>query len=838
MSHALGLWRTACRLVSVALVAVIVAIVPAEASAASLEDGVRDLSFEQRDLNGDAIPDMAILMTSYEGGRYRVAVYDQGHDMPWSDDWRKGTDFLDDTWLFQTESGEQTRLIIRFSRSTEGYLAELYDDIDEDGHVAYEIRDQTGIEVLESAYPAARMAAQKPWLLPGGRVNYMVQIATFQPWPIPFMQSSAVPYLPQDGSPSYTHDVVDGDANGIPDYELRLAFPNVPGDWGVFRSTINANVSQTSLPDFQGAFFWPYLGYADPQEWSPTSLGRKPGDTTPPIRINWQAGRIMGIAALFPIYGTGNQWSMLTTKAIEKNKVNELDWEAFAYYDFTSDTIADVLFRLIHQPVAPVRVGSADLRMEQVSYAWHYQNRDAMKWDYELELAALHSLPTTVVEFQDFALRTVPYEDLLEHFSEPTDWAYATFVAAESNAYESNEGIWEWGTLEGIQTDSTLLPEERSVTGAMEAQQGYLRGWRDGSPDGLYTEIREGFRGEYADLNGTASLYISPVDQKLHLTRATHGVWNLGGDSEVRYGNLDGDAYLDQWQYIEHGEVKRQLNGAGAFFVYSDSDRAIVKQAEGIPLPSEALPPRTREEWLSLGEKLETGRKDRSPEDLAAMLEQFAGPQAEVRGAGIEEFRLTDAGFRFVLQLGRGYSVDQAALLPLSGLVPGRYLVAYDGRFSVVPLAPPALSVTLRQADARSSLSQAPFAVEVSIENRGLEDARDLTLVAQAESQDETIEFARQQTKALAGKVESLLLTWQPPRAGPWVLQARVASGDGTLQAESDLAVEVTRGGEMASLLGTGAVPWWAGLLLAVTAALVGLAVAFSGRADQPEAGG
>ena len=127
----------------------ILAVAPARVVAAPLAQAPQVHSFQQQDLNGDGTPDLAILMASHPGVSFKVLVYDQGLDMQVSDTWQGGTDFDDDIWLFQTDTGLVTKLIIRFTQGPSGYQAELFDDFTGDGNVAYKIQNGNKIDILE-----------------------------------------------------------------------------------------------------------------------------------------------------------------------------------------------------------------------------------------------------------------------------------------------------------------------------------------------------------------------------------------------------------------------------------------------------------------------------------------------------------------------------------------------------------------------------------------------------------------------------------------------------------------------------------------------------------------
>ncbi|MBN1814161.1 MAG: hypothetical protein JXA14_20145 [Anaerolineae bacterium] len=749
-----------------------VVLLPGRAVAAQVQEGPVIQLFTQEDLNDDGKPELATIIAEFHNELLRILVYDQGADMEWSEDWRTGTDFLNDVWLFQVKSGEETKLILRFTQSQEGYVAELYDDFNEDRNVSYRVHDPAHVEILESSFPTVRMSAAQYWLLTDGRVNYMVQITILRPLPEGFMQPLYYDYLPVAGNVSSAREVVDSDNDGNPNYELRQLFPTAQADLPIYRSQINVNISNTPCPNFEEALFWPYLGDTRLEDWSQQQVQRGPENLSPPIKVDWQTGLIKGVASFLPYYGLGDQWMILTTKAIEKQKVNELDWEQFAYYDFDGDTVMDALFRLVHQPVTPVWIASRAYHFEQASFAWRNQERNKIRWNYELEVAGLHELSSTEVKFKDFAIRAVPYAELLKHFSRPVDWAYATFVAADSGAYGGNEGIWEWGTLEGVQTDISLPPPEQVIPGAMAAQHNYLRGLMDNSPADLYSKIREGFRGEYADLSGPASLYFSSIDRRLHLIRADKGLWNLGGGREIQYRSLSG-VYLDCWILLESGQSVKYLYAPAGYLIYQDGDGVQIFRADTPPALFTTTPPRDGTEWQDLNSKLDAYHLDAAPDDFLAMAKQFGEPRTVISAASLRDFRLTDDGYRFVLTL-RSNSAIEGEDLGLNRPTPGEYVVALSqGAFAMQPLTPAQPEIvpgTLRSSSSHP-LAFEPVRIEAVMYNAGLEDETSLPVHAYGAGPDaEWQPIDTITVTLLAGKSAPLAFDWTPRRPGEWAV--------------------------------------------------------------------
>lgn len=767
----------------VALLTTLMTCSPVAIHAQTPEEDPIIVSFEQYDLNADTRPDQAILLVDHMGARRRVVVYDQGQDMAWNDDWRQGTDFSNDVWLFQNEAGDQTKLIIRFSHDPTGYTAELFDDESGDGMVSYTVDASNQVQITESKLPIARFTAEQPWILADGTVNYMVRITAYGR--LHNMISGIgwdVNMLPNDGRLAWSQEVVDLDSDFIPDYELIQVFPDIPDDWKVYRTYLKLNVGKEPPLGFSNSMLWPYLGNADVEGWKPGYLERKPDNHlyTPPVQFDWESGRILGVGNFLPGYGRGNRYGFLSMTPLRKGEVNVLDFDRAVHYNFSDSSTPDMFFRLIRNgPEDSVQVGPTTLYAEQAGFSWHHRRLGTLQWDYKLELAGLYETPPTLMQFKDFSLRDVPFEDLLSWFTERNS-AYATFVAAEENSYASNEGIWEWMTLAGVVED--VSNGLTTIPGTSDAQRGYILGKSDISPEQYYTDIREGFRGEYGEINGLAQLYLSPVDHKLHLLKTKTGVWNLGNTREIRYKNLGGD-YISQWTLVDAGYSSKELYVTPEFVLLWDAKNGMRLVRSPIqPAIFNTVPPRDREEWLLLGDALNQYAPTFEPDDFGAMFDQFAGPKLSVTQSSLRDFRLTKSGFRFVLALEPGFQVIGPDLLELTGLSAGEYLVENrDEVFLVSQLEPPRLSLALSPPQIADAVSP----VLIAVQNTGLADALDLTLVAEAEVSDGSIvELAHDSVNALAGESEQFPIDI-PSKVGTDVnLRVRLEDGQGQVLAE------------------------------------------------------
>lgn len=740
-------------------------------------------SFEQHDLDGDAAPDQAIILVYHMGHRHKVVVYDQGGDMPWSDDWQQGTDFANDVWLFQDDESEQTKLIIRFGYNQIEYTAELFDDATGDGTVASRVEAAGQVRITESELPRVRFTAEQPWIMPDGTVNYMVQITAYSR--LDNMLSGIgfpIETLPQDGRLAWSQEIVDLNSDSIPDYELIQVFPDIPQYQSVYRTSLNINIAKKLPVGFQGALLWPYLGCAEAEGWTLGYLERKPDALyyAPPIWLDAQGGRILGVSNFLAGYGTGDRYGFLSMTHLEKNQINELHFDRTGHYYFSGSPMPDMFFRLIRQGAhESVQVGSKTLYAEQVGFNWHHRNLSTLQWDYKLELAGLYESPTTLMDFKDFSLRDVPFEELLWWFT-ARECGYATFVAAEERGYASNEGIWEWMTLWGVVTD--VSEGLTTIPGSKDTQVAYILGESTTSPAQYYEEIREGFRGEYGEINELARLYFSPIDHKLHLQKAQQGVWNLGGSREIRYYSLGSD-YIDRWTLIENSTPIKDLYHASGYLVYDDSAGVQVIRTDTPRSLFTALPPRSQEEWVKLGESLDMYQPGFDADDFAAMIRQFDGEIYSLPGASLSDFRLLEQGFRFILHFQGGFGlVSYPEAWRATMTVPGVYAVSFDGStWEVKPSTPPEPHIAeLTVGDSKKPLQALEWTtIKVTVDNHGLEDIHDLAMCAKMMIGDDQGQIVTRTVDLLPAE-GSVYISWDwvPPSTGSWRVQVQPYCGE------------------------------------------------------------
>ena len=571
----------------------------------------------------------------------------------------------------------------------------------------------------------------------------------------------------KNGEPAFENQVYDSDGDQIPDFTLNRAFPiHHPGQ--LFLSTsLNVYLTKGALPNYAEPFFWPYLDFVDPEQ--PENSQESAGNDPPPVKFNWKDSRIIGVGGFLPGWSQGDRWVANPINDLLKGATNILDWEIFSNYDFNHDDMEDMILRDFYYPQAPVQIADRILYLQMENYSWHHQFIDTQKWDYKLELAGLREMPASVIAFPDFSIYAVPYEERLSKYTRQEDWAYATFVAAEGYRYDSSEGIWEWSTLGGVVTD-IFGGRGGNVPDSNAAQRSYLLGNSDSSPASFYYTIRPGFRGEYADLNGPPGLYFSPIDHKLHLLRASKGVWVLDGKREIRYRNLGGET-IHQWSLIQGENELKTFISTPEYLLLLQDDQVKIMQAGISPILFTTLPPSNEEEWAKLGQDLEKNKPTFAVDDFEAMLQQFSGPTLTIEAANLSDFRLTQHGFRFTLNLLPDYQLQGAELLDIQDLAPGTYLVQYEnsGPFRIVPLGSPSLQITVPANGilAEPGIAFSPNTLRVNLVNKGLADARVVTLSAKLILDDGTpINIGEKTTRVNGESTQEVRFDWIPKQAG------------------------------------------------------------------------
>ena len=726
------------------------------------------VTVEQQDVDQDGLPDVSIITTSFYSRNDRIVVVDGAQNMVWANDPYQATDFFDDTWIFDANSDGTAQLIIRFGREGRRYSALLYDDMDGDRQVRYRlVQEQVIIE--ESKFWHVKVESERPWAewdtQFGADLTFFIDgfnalglIAGGGPW---------ARAIGTDGVVDWEIDIGDLDEDGISDYQLKRAIS--PALKGLSLSALHKTGITVQARDQAPArhpqtVLWPLLiGELDYENY-------RYFDYPPAIAVDWQAGAIDQIGILgYPVEAG---YHISDRLPLEKHAVNVADFEnPMAYYDMAHDEdgwpelqlrFSQAIANDPYFPEFPYTglVGTPNL---EVCYSWDQDNDN--RWDYKIDLGG--NVPIEeVVEFPDFSVKSVPYEQLVPWVRNRT-WDVAMLIFDDRPSPDS-EGMFGkgWHINRGYAEGEMVEPSGVSTE--------YLTGLIVHPPEENYQEIQDGMRGEYSFRYFDApKVYLSSLDHQLHLFAAQAGVWNLGQGRIIRYANLDGDAYLDQWQEQRDGVLLQQLNYASGIYVYSGSGVVRLKQSSVNPSLVDSQPPGDYDEWQRLEGHLKANRSTLQAADLAGMLGQLGGAELQIDGATIHDFRVTPKGFRFILELLPGVQILTDEMGLSQSLAAAMVLVVeHDGQeLSVRPAAP----TSLRAVDLRIKTEDGTArvlewtTVQAAVRNDGSVDVHSLPVCATFYGPaDRRLVITETLSLVPGNGVQSITWDWAPPVSGSW----------------------------------------------------------------------
>jgi hypothetical protein len=753
--------------------------------------------------------------------------------------------------LYQPDRGiERPALVVRLSKlpDAETATAEVYGAPLELNYVPIRIE---GDEVVfeQESQPVVRMTALGGWWVRDGRTNYNLDIQINGPvsamWgtdydPKSGPQGWAAEIEP--GSPASRITVRDRDEDGIPDWDLRQLIPEFPNR-GYLRVNYAERMCASPLEIDPGILpLWPFVGVSGGFEQPVAKL-------LPPIILDPEQARVTHFSELVTVRNQNCSYSLYSIKPFAEGVINRADFETpFAFYDLSEQGVGhpNLLIRTQRSLTGYQFSGNFSGRdMERIRYSWRNDIGD-WDWDYKIEVQGFYDYGFETPIADSLFTIDAPDYDVFPGWVIERPWPAVTFVDTEDTQYLSSEGIYDFSP-EIISREYLLGGESVADINEIEA-------------------LSEGLRGEYRfEQNSLPLLYFSPIDNRLHLLEAEAGLWRINPEQVLRVSNLGGK-YINAWirersparineddprllqddgatsnenkpltaipapapSVIEATLIEESLYALPEHLLYSNPDQVVLVQADYQSELFTIAPPVDHETWQSFRDRIEPLRAEkRDPYDLRSWLEPYRGPTQMISGARIDQVRLTPSGFRFLLELQPRYRVDTPDLFELQGLAPGRYVVRYDGRFTIEAVTPPQLAASFR------STTPAPgerHTLQVSLTNSGLQDisAATLAITARMDSSDHTLEFSRT-VNLLAGDTINPTFEWSPDQTGVWELTTLVRLSDGsaielepdvltidTINATADPGQVAASTGSMASLP--------AGLIL-LTCSILGMLV-------------
>lgn len=693
----------------------------------------------------------------------QVLVYDRDDDMLDTGQWSTSADFDHDLWAFDAGGDGTANLILDFQPEGAALVARVYDDQNGDGRVGLDFKNGRAL-VTESQNPTVWIIANEGWWLRDGKTNFNLDLVVDGPVEAAFGSELYWDRLKTDGRPDFEAHVRDTNGDGRPDYELIQAMPDVPESAGILRTELMVN-PQGNEPLITNFILWPYLGtsYAPPRGFESTEALEPPPGVTygfvkdydssfPPIQVWWPDSRVAYVGEFVASRGNENNWFVYSIQRFGPGLGADANFEnPFAFYDLATDDdgLPELQIRVEYNGAGDpfFQNGSFAQPIQIVRYSWDQAN--GQNWDFKLELIGRHPIET-IVPFPDFSVQTVPYANLPEWVTSQA-WDSAELVAVEKPDYWTTEGVYE------------------SLASTLTTRDQYITGLTNTLPALDVANWPIGFRTEYNTvLQAPPRLYLSPVDHKLHLLNAQAGLWKLDEGRVMKYANLGGD-YVNHWALREATGSMADLYLAAGHVIYADETGVLIIRADVAPALLTVPPPRTHTEWTRLSADIERYPATFAADDLKAMAQQFEGPRFSVTNATVQSFRLTPKGFRLVAAL-RSDVTSTGSFGPLlEGLPPGKYVISYEGDFTVQPATPaqPELQPGTLRISPDSPRALEPMQIEAVLNNVGQEDVADLLVQARITGPEAAAVLTTTLT-LFGGQSAPVRFTWTPSAPGEW----------------------------------------------------------------------
>jgi hypothetical protein len=711
-----------------------------------------------QDLIGDGTLDSMLLACQFsEGSSDQLTIVKTSGEIDPDLAWQENITYVDETWIFDHDSHGRASLVIQFRQDKESLVAELYDDGDGDGVVTYTI-DGSGVTITENEYWTVQVVASDGWWLQKGKLNFNLNIAVDGDVEAMFMMEPYREYLITDGNPDYEIQIYDLNNSGKPNYDRRKILTPFLKDATGLQTQMMVNFADNELPISGGFDLWPYLDLAYKWGGGGSRVVKGYSASTPPIMFEPATGRIEAVGEFVASRGNNQNCFYYSALPWEIGRVNETDFESpFCFYSLSNDDgrVPELQVRALYYPPNDrfLPGGAVPQAMNWIRYSWDQDN--TATWRYAVGLLGRHEF-TTPVNLAGYQVLSVPYADFPSWVTERA-WDLAVFSEFTGESYFTSEGMYSVSYL------------------AQQEITHYVAGYISDPPN-LSHDPEINFRMEWAlDYNAQPYLYFSPVDHRLHLQGADGGTWRLSEEETLHYTRLGPGGLFNQWTYAVGGEVTKLMYlHADKGLLYDDGVLSIWSTTAQPPLFT-ALPPSDHDTWAALGALLNAHERDFAPDDFAPMLAQFGEVDVAVNGASLRGLRHTQNGFRFVLALGPGFTVQGTDLLGLAGTPPGEYAVSYDGTFHLQLLTPAQIQVDL-DTSAPAFAAYLSRAIPLQISNTGLEDATEVYVYGYISHEaGARHEVEIQSLRLNAGETKTVRVPFSPDAPGEWTVEVGVS---------------------------------------------------------------
>lgn len=691
-----------------------------------------------------------------------------------------------------------------------------------------------------SATPSIVLTALGGWWQRDGRINFNLDIQVSGPiyamWGGGYdAQRGPTSWTAKmkRGEPAASIQVRDPQGQGLPLWEMRNMLPEFAKS-SYTRLNYTERKCDTATTIDQGISpEWPFVAADAGYGYEQTV-----GVLRPPIVVDWQRSRITHFSELVTARNQNCSYTLYSTTPLQQGALSLPDFETpFAFYDLSGQGVGfpNLIVRAEHYPAGSPWSALISPREQQgqlapsdvthMRYSWRDTIGDGA-WDYKIDVFGTQPYTeTTMIAGSQLPIAAPSYEHLPGWVVGQT-WLGATFVDTEGNSYRSSEGIYD------------MPPTEAGIS--------YLFGWRDTPREGTFQDIGDGFRGEYRLRQaGPTTLYLSPIDNRLHLLGAEGGTWKLGEGVIMRQERMGEGQHINSWvreRLPSQGGAQQPvqeeaLYDLGGYLLYSGNGTVVLRKATYEPARFTIAPPSDRQTWKQFQSWMRAYQDQRrDPRDLASWIQPFPGQDVTISKASVADVRLTEQGFRFALIREDG-STASGSLLPALGQQRGSALVAFDGALQTKEL-PPAQPLVAVQSQGGTQLANVPLAVQFS--NNGQRDLGPATLeLWGARNGAQPTLLITRTVELLAQQPYTDTLTWSPRQAGSWSITPKLLLADDTEQAfpATDVTIAPVPSIGAGQVLGLGpSAPLFALLAgVIVVAALAVMAIWATGMRAEPE---
>jgi hypothetical protein len=624
------------------------------------------------------------------------------------------------TWLYYLpiHGPSHPSLVVQLTRANGHALADVYDAPGNSDTVAIQlVRTHglvTSVKVPASLRAAMTLQARGGWWERRGVPNFNLTIDVFG-------QIDALWEGPPPGRlplHSQTTSVITGAGkNGAPVWDFRRLIPAFAGDGYKRANYAQRTCSTTPRREPSISVGWPYVATENATEsafgipvtsLSPTSYNppksgsdvpgftQAPGPLRPPILVDWAAGKITALSEIVSVRSASCGYDMYSIKPVRMGAVNSPDFESpWGFYNLSGvrTNLPNLIINAGYYPAgdtwlsqvtpAAAAVQLPNVSLDEVRYSWADHPGNGL-FDYKVDLFGPRTYTTKIALAGGRTRVWAPSYATYPQWVIGHAWPCATFVDATHVQYPTSEGIYPWGSwpLQDVQFWAGITPTV---------------------PVPQFPTIETGLRGEYRQCRPAPTmLYVSSVDESVHLLYASGGMWNLKPHWTLSEANLTGGRAIDSWR-LSHSLGTRTRTGSQVvdlrnYLMYTGPRGVAIRRSDRPNVRFTITPPTNRAQWQSFVRRVDPYRSGLTPFHMYSWVSRGKGGLALSSGARISSIQRSGAGMRFLLTIPRG--------LKTSGNLPGLHIPRTPGIYRVTYM-PRGLWTVEPATSARVSVSMA-----------------------------------------------------------------------------------------------------------------------------------